>query len=237
MDNEKKDDDLKILLTRHGKTIFNTVQRVQGWSDTPLTNDGIAVAKELGSGLKDYHLDAIYSSTSGRAIETSSIVANASGHYNLDQKRIKSIREFYFGKYEGEKGQVMLDDIANKIGNIDKQEVLSGSLSVQEIIESIASLDETNEAESWEVYSNRLLEGLNEIIEDAITNKYQNVLVVSHGYSISALLYLINKDTKFTELTNASVSKIRYSNGNLNIESVDDMSFVINGRKSINSSI
>lgn len=241
MDNERiiegRNGEVNILLTRHGKTIFNTVHRVQGWSDTPLTNEGIKVAKELGIGLRNYPLDAIYSSTSGRAIETSNVVSNSGEHNNLVQKRIKYIREYYFGKYEGEKSEKMLMDIAAEIDSVDERNIMSGALSIQEIIESVANLDETGEAESWRLYSHRLLKGLNEIIEDSLTNKYQNVLVVSHGFSISALLYLISKDPAFTELSNASVSKIKYSDGNLKIESMNDMSFVMEGSRSSDSLI
>ena len=32
-----------IYLARHGQTWFNTMGRVQGWSDTPLTPEGIEV--------------------------------------------------------------------------------------------------------------------------------------------------------------------------------------------------
>ena len=64
---EAKDDkkeETVLYVTRHGKTIFNEMKKVQGWSDTPLTEPGIEVAKELGKGLKDEGLtfDYVYSS-------------------------------------------------------------------------------------------------------------------------------------------------------------------------------
>ena len=31
---------VKLYLVRHGKTMFNTIGRAQGWSDTPLTAEG-----------------------------------------------------------------------------------------------------------------------------------------------------------------------------------------------------
>lgn len=51
---------LNVYLVRHGKTMFNTSRRVQGWSDTPLTNEGIEVAEFLGRGLRETPFDAIY---------------------------------------------------------------------------------------------------------------------------------------------------------------------------------
>ena len=41
---------VNIYLVRHGKTMFNTIGRAQGWSDTPLTRDGEIGITELGLG-------------------------------------------------------------------------------------------------------------------------------------------------------------------------------------------
>ena len=30
----------RLFIIRHGKTMFNTIGRAQGWSDTPLTAEG-----------------------------------------------------------------------------------------------------------------------------------------------------------------------------------------------------
>ncbi len=50
---EMKDDgSINIYFARHGKTLLNTFDRVQGWADSPLTEDGIRVARYLGEGLK-----------------------------------------------------------------------------------------------------------------------------------------------------------------------------------------
>ena len=32
--------DVRLYISRHGKTMFNTIGRVQGWCDTPLTKKG-----------------------------------------------------------------------------------------------------------------------------------------------------------------------------------------------------
>ena len=43
---------LELYLVRHGKTVFNTTGRLQGWSDSPLTPEGCQVAENLGRGLE-----------------------------------------------------------------------------------------------------------------------------------------------------------------------------------------
>ena len=39
----------RLYIARHGKTMFNTIGRAQGWSDTPLTEAGERGIRELGS--------------------------------------------------------------------------------------------------------------------------------------------------------------------------------------------
>ena len=37
---------MKLYLMRHGETLFNTQKRVQGWCDSPLTENGIWQAEQ-----------------------------------------------------------------------------------------------------------------------------------------------------------------------------------------------
>jgi glucosyl-3-phosphoglycerate phosphatase len=76
----------RIFIARHGETVFNAAARMQGDSmDTPLTRTGFAQADAMGKGLADWlgtkqslHL---WSSPSGRALQTLAIVAE---HIGLD---------------------------------------------------------------------------------------------------------------------------------------------------------
>ena len=43
----------RLYIVRHGKTMFNTIGRAQGWSDTPLTAAGERGIRELGIGLRE----------------------------------------------------------------------------------------------------------------------------------------------------------------------------------------
>lgn len=51
-------DTVNIYFARHGKTLLNTFDRVQGWADSPLTEDGRRVARYLGAGLKGIKFDS-----------------------------------------------------------------------------------------------------------------------------------------------------------------------------------
>ncbi|WP_253896081.1 histidine phosphatase family protein [Solibacillus sp. R5-41] len=65
-----------LYLTRHGETVWNTKKLMQGWKDSPLTDNGIKQASQLSERLSNVTLSAIYSSTSKRAVQTAEI-ANA----------------------------------------------------------------------------------------------------------------------------------------------------------------
>ncbi len=54
--------------------MFNTLQRVQGWCDTPLTRTGEQGIHYLGLGLRDVDFVEAVSSDSGRAIETMRLI-------------------------------------------------------------------------------------------------------------------------------------------------------------------
>lgn len=70
--------ELVIYATRHRKLFFNTVDRVQGWADTSLTQEGIEVVEFLGTGLKEDSIDFVnvYTSDLGRSRETAHVILN-----------------------------------------------------------------------------------------------------------------------------------------------------------------
>ena len=62
----------KLVLIRHGESIWNLENRFTGWADVPLTDTGIAQAKNAGKLLADagYDFDVAYTSVLKRATHT-----------------------------------------------------------------------------------------------------------------------------------------------------------------------
>ncbi|MEX2783940.1 histidine phosphatase family protein [Streptococcus sp. H49] len=87
-----------LYLMRHGETLFNQLQLIQGWCDSPLTEQGRIQAQQAGAYFeeKGIHFNYLYSSTSERACETLELVSKRS-----DYKRLKGLKEFNFGRMEG----------------------------------------------------------------------------------------------------------------------------------------
>ena len=70
----------KLILIRHGERVFNLKARYTGQTDVPLTEKGIEQAKITAEYiLKNYKIDAVYSSDLARAIDTARPVAEPLG--------------------------------------------------------------------------------------------------------------------------------------------------------------
>lgn len=67
----------EVYLIRHGETMFNQLNKVQGWADSPLTIKGINDLKKTAEVLSQIHFDNMYSSDLKRAIDTVHLMKNA----------------------------------------------------------------------------------------------------------------------------------------------------------------
>ena len=47
----------RIYIVRHGQTYINRYDKMQGWCDTPLTDEGIQGAKDAGKALSEVPFD------------------------------------------------------------------------------------------------------------------------------------------------------------------------------------
>jgi probable phosphoglycerate mutase len=89
---------VRILLARHGETVFNVEGRWQGQADSPLTERGRAQAAELARALADEQITAVYSSDLGRAADTAAEVASL---HNLQVTAEGRLREINVGAWTG----------------------------------------------------------------------------------------------------------------------------------------
>lgn len=69
----------RIVLCRHGQTHFNRSARIQGQSDSPLTEVGLEEILKLAEIVKAFRPFAIYSSSLGRAAYSSGIYSQVIG--------------------------------------------------------------------------------------------------------------------------------------------------------------
>jgi broad specificity phosphatase PhoE len=88
----------RILLVRHGATEWNLTKRAQGQADIALADEGRDQALRLIDLLREYKIDAIYSSDLGRAVDTAKPLAESRG---LDVELDRDLREIDQGEWTG----------------------------------------------------------------------------------------------------------------------------------------
>lgn len=228
-----------FYIVRHGKTMLNTTDRVQGWSDAVLTPEGEEVVTYAGKGLKEVKFTSAYSSDSGRAMQTANIILKQNNESNeLQLQTDPRFREFNFGSYEGDLNETMWTDIATSQGKT-LEEWQADGISPKDFANSVAQLDAERNlegsnwpAEDYDTITTRLKEGLDEVAELESQKGDHNVLLVSHGLSIGALLDTISPGYIMPTggLKNASVTKVTYKNGTYTIEEVNDISYIEAGK-------
>ena len=177
-----------LYLMRHGETLFNERRKIQGWSDSPLTNKGIKQAEVARECLKDIQFDHYYSSTSERCCDTLEIVTD----YKVEYKRLKQLKERNFGTFEGES-----EDLNPKRdGTFDYDDLFPhyGGEYLEDVVK-------------------RMSNTLKEIMDK---EDHKNVLVVSHGGACYSFLcsvvdpVIVDKHGGFT---NCCILHFEYENG------------------------
>lgn len=222
-----------LYIVRHGKTMFNTIERVQGWCDTPLTKQGQEGIHFLGKGLKDIDFSYAYSSDSGRAIETARIVLSEHTKgkeipYFID----KRIREWCFGSLEGGYDMEMWGVIPRVLNFQTYDEMFTTDVTFEQIAKAIYETDTAGWAQPYAELKERVWSGFEDIAHQCEKNNGGNVLVVSHGLTIAFLLSLIDPSQPVRAgLLNGSVTKVTYKNGRFSIESVNDTSYIEQGKQ------
>jgi probable phosphoglycerate mutase len=89
----------KIILVRHGETCWNQEGRIQGYhANSPLTDAGLAQARAVAGRLAAEGVDALYSSDSGRTLQTAEPIALATGRKVTQEI---GVRERNYGIFEG----------------------------------------------------------------------------------------------------------------------------------------
>ena len=233
-----------IYLTRHGETTGNVMGRVQGWSDFPLTKNGITVANDLGYGLKGIKFDHAYAGNLTRQETTAKAVLDKSDNKNVKLTISNKLREGGYGSFEGDSIPADNAKIANVYGyqsgeDFQKQ---TGKDYWNKLQDAYYKLDSENEpntklvkndrAESSSQVQKRMKSEMATIVKNSKNN--DKVLVVSSGMSINEYLSTLpGSKYKGAPLKNASVTKIVYHNGHYQIKGdIGSLYYVNKGAKS-----
>jgi 2,3-bisphosphoglycerate-dependent phosphoglycerate mutase len=89
----------RIIIARHGESIWNQDSKFTGWTNIPLTDKGREEAKRMAFVLKPYKPSIIFTSVLQRSIETSTIIQKNIGDIPIHTSW--RLNEKHYGTLEG----------------------------------------------------------------------------------------------------------------------------------------
>ena len=94
---------IKLVLVRHGQSMWNLENRFTGWTDVELSEQGIKEAKEAGKVLKEkgFNFDVAYTSVLKRANDTLKYILEELGEENTPVKKSWRLNERHYGALQG----------------------------------------------------------------------------------------------------------------------------------------
>ena len=93
----------KLVLVRHGQSIWNLENKFTGWTDVSLSENGIKEAKDAGIILKEkgYTFDLAYTSVLKRAEDTLSYILEEMNLNNIEIRHSWRLNERHYGALQG----------------------------------------------------------------------------------------------------------------------------------------
>ena len=182
---------LHLYLVRHGQTMFNCYNRLQGWSNSPLTPKGLKDADLAAQKLKNIVFAAAYCSDTTRAqITAERILIENEKHTHARPQFVSDMhfREQCYGYFEGQDmnmawwaagaphGAKTYNEIVEKFGLAATRDMLKEA-------------DPFHDAESDIEYWKRVEGGFNIIASNPALKDGDNVLQISHGNTLLSLMH------------------------------------------------
>ena len=217
---------IKLVLVRHGQSMWNLENRFKGWTDVELSEQGIKEAKEAGKVLKEkgFSFDVAYTSVLKRANDTLGYILEELGEQDIPVKKSWRLNERHYGALQG----LNKDETREKYG---EEQVLLWRRSTDVRPPELSKDDERypgNDSKYSELKEEELptTENLidtiervmvywnSDIVKDLKAGK--KVIIAAHGNSLRGLIkYLDN-------MTDEEVIKLELQTGNPICYELDD---------------
>jgi len=202
----------KLVLIRHGESVWNLENRFTGWTDVDLSAEGLEQAKRAGQLLKKngYNFDEGFTSVLKRSIKTIHVLLEELDHLWIPVQKSWRLNERFYGALQG----LNKDETIAKYG---EEQVQKWRRDPNELPPPITKDDprypgfdlrykrlterELPLTENLSQTMDRVLPFWNETIVDSI-RKNQKVIICAHGNSLRALIKYIDNlnDEQVTQL-------------------------------------
>lgn len=194
---------IKLVLVRHGQSIWNLENKFTGWTDVGLSSNGVNEAIEAGKVLKEkgFTFDLAYTSVLKRAEDTLTYILKEMNEEDIEIRRSWKLNERHYGTLQG----LNKDETRKKYG--DEQVLLwrrSATVRPPELEltdprypgndpkYSNLTKEELPRTENLVDTIKRVVEYFKEEIEPELKNN-KKIIIVAHGNSLRGLIkYLDN---------------------------------------------
>jgi len=204
----------KLILARHGETMWNVEKVFRGRADVGLDEVGIKQAELLAKYLSNWELEAIYASPIRRALETANIVAR---YQKVSARIAEGLTDFDFGEWQSLSEQQvrrLYPDLFNEWHNNPDKVRMPGGESLEDVRRRAV-----------------------EVVNDIVSRHQGNVLLVSHRVVIKVLIcYLLGLDNSHFRNINQDVGGITifdYVDGRFVLTRHNDTSHLRDLQKSV----
>ena len=199
---------VRVLLVRHGETVWNQENRWQGQADTPLSETGYDQARQLARRLQNEErpIRAIYTSDLSRARDTADILGQVLGVTPLETA---AWREMDIGTWSGLTTSEVATRHAEEWARLRQGEDLP-----------------RGGGETFAQFQGRLLQSSQQFIRD---HRGEQIIVVTHGGAVRAFLLHcrgldMNQFGQIEKIGNTGVSEVSlFPNGETEIHSINSI--------------
>jgi len=190
----------RLCLVRHGETAWNAEQRLQGHTDVPLNEVGLAQAEATAAKLAAHRFDALYSSDLKRARQTAEASARRLG---LQPVYLQALRERHFGKFQG----------------LTYEQARQRYPAAYEQFEAREPRQDFETGESLEAFAERIRTAITEL---AARHAGQQILIVAHGGVLDTVNRMVRglplQPARDFVIPNAALNWISHEAGRWQIE-------------------
>ena len=223
---------MKLVLVRHGQSVWNLENRFTGWTDVELSNNGIKEAKEAGKLLKEneFTFDVAYTSVLKRANETLNIILKELGEENIPIHYSWKLNERHYGALQG----LNKDDTRKKYGDeqvkIWRRSAFVKPPLLNEEDDRYPGMDDKYKdlKKSELPLGECLMDTLKRVIDYYETEikksllSGQNVIIAAHGNSLRALIKYLE------DISDDDIMNVEIPTGKPDVYELDDNLNIIN---------